>query len=377
MQRCTAYLALGLVHSLTPLKIRTLLDHFHHQPEKIFTNDGQRLRDMAGIGVKRVQAILHPDLPQKAAAAENQARANGWQIVTPAHTNYPGELLGQIHDPPLALWVAGETAAMATDGSAAVGSRKATPYGKSAATMLARELVSLGASVFSGLARGIDAAAHRGALAGSGVTVAVLGSGLDRLYPPEHRRLAREICQAGGALVSELPPGTSPLPRHFPRRNRIISGLSWGVLVVEADRLSGSLITARLGLEQGREVFAVPGNITSPASAGSNLLLAGGARLVQQGLDVLEELPPEILQRMAARAGTKEGQCGIPVVAAARRSGPEGRVLEALHLDRPRGLDELSRSLGVPPPELHRHLLCLELEGLVKMLPGSRCLRTC
>jgi len=377
MKRNTAYLALGLIPSLTPLKTRRLLDHFRGEPERIFSAEAGELCTVEGIGRKAAQAILHPALRSQAAGAERLARARGWQIVTPAHPDYPERLLGQIHDPPTALWVEGDTAALAADGIAVVGSRKATPYGKAAAGMLGCELASLGAAVFSGLARGIDAAAHRGALAGNGVTVGVLGSGLDCLYPAEHQRLAREMISAGGALVSELPPGSGPLPKNFPQRNRIISGLSWGVLVVEADRLSGSLITARLGLEQGREVFAVPGNITSPASTGANLLLAGGAKLVQRGLDAVEELPPEVRLRMAARAPEGVDEGGAVVVAAARRSGPEGKVLNALKVDSPRGLDELSRALGLPSPELSRHLLCLELEGLVKMLPGGRCIKAC
>ncbi len=377
MQRNCAYLALALIPSLGPLQTRNLLDHFLNEPERIFSSTVDELRRLDGISPGCARAILHPGLPEQAAAAERLARSRGWQIVTPAHRDYPERQLGQIHDPPPALWVVGSTSALATDGIAVVGSRKATPYGRAAAEMLSRELAFLGATVVSGLARGIDAAAHRGALAGNGVTVGVLGSGLDRLYPAEHRQLAREICRSGGAVVSELPPGSSPLPRHFPRRNRIISGLSWGVLVVEADRLSGSLITARLGLEQGREVFAVPGNITSPASAGANLLLAGGAKLVQRGLDALEELPPEVRLRMAARAPAGTGGSGTAVVAAARRRGPEGKVLEALKVDCPRSLGELSRMLDLPLPELTRHLLCLELEGLVRMLPGSRCIKAC
>lgn len=377
MKRSSAFLALGLIPSLTPLQTRCLLDHFRDEPERIFSSAFDDLCIIDGISRKSARAILHPALPEQAADAERLARVSGWQIITPAHSDYPEHLLGQIHDPPPALWVEGSSAALAADGIAVVGSRKATPYGKAAAGMLGRELASLGAAVFSGLARGIDAAAHRGALAGNGVTVGVLGSGLDCLYPPEHKRLAREICAAGGALISELPPGSSPLPQHFPRRNRIISGLSWGVLVVEADRLSGSLITARLGLEQGREVFAVPGNITSPASVGANLLLAGGARLVQRGLDVVEELPPQVRLRMAARAPDGVDVGGTVVVAAARRSGPEGKVLDALAVDCPRSLDELSRALGLPSPELTRHLLCLELEGLVRMLPGGRCIKAC
>jgi DNA processing protein len=375
MQHSTAYLALALVPSLGPLRTRALLDRFGSDPRAVFDAAPADLRAVRGLGPKTVDHLRHPGLPEQAEAARRLARDRGWRIVTPADTDYPARLLGQIHDPPPALWVDGDVTALAADGVAVVGSRKATEYGRAAARMLSRELASLGAAVFSGLARGIDGAAHRGALAGNGVTVGVLGSGLGRLYPAEHRKLAREIRAAGGAIVSELPPDTGPLPRHFPQRNRIISGLSWGVLVVEADRLSGSLITARLGLEQGREVFAVPGNITSPASAGTNQLLAGGARLVQQGLDALEELPPEARQRMARRADPSPGGNGTPVVAAARRRGPEGRLLDALSVDCPKTLEELGRGLNLAPPELHRHLLCLELEGLVRMLPGSRYLR--
>jgi len=374
MPKSCAFLALGLLPSLAPIQVRALLDHFRDDPNRMLASSEKELRAVDGIGPAAARAVLRPGLADRVAEAEAEARNRGWRILTPAQTEYPERLLGQIHDPPPALWVEGDPAALALDGIAVVGSRKATAYGREVARMMGRELAGEGAAVVSGLARGIDGMAHRGALAARGATVAVLGSGLDRVYPTEHRSLAGEICRAGGALVSELPPGSSPLPRNFPRRNRIISGLSWGVLVVEADRLSGSLITARLGLEQGREIFAVPGNITSAASVGTNLLLAGGARLVQRGCDVVEELPPEVRSRMAARArGDSRGR--VSLAAAARRSGAEGRVLGALTADTPRGVDELSRRLGLPPQDLQRHLLCLELEGLVRRLPGGGCIR--
>jgi DNA processing protein len=258
------------------------------------------------------------------------------------------------------------------------------------ARSLARDLVGRGAAVFSGLARGIDAEAHRGALEGGGVTVAVLGTGLDVVYPRENRRLADEIVERGGAVVTEMPLGSGPFPRHFPLRNRIISGLSWGVTVVEAGEKSGSLITARLGMEQGREVFAVPGNITSPTSEGSNALIAGGAKLVRGAGDVVDELPPPVRAVLEARAvdaaataagdgaaGGANGRDGDADKAkGSRLEGKTAALYGALSVDSPVGIDELAARLKMPAHELHPHLFQLELSGRARPLPGGRYVRT-
>jgi DNA processing protein len=230
-------------------------------------------------------------------------------------------------------------------------------------------------TIVSGLARGIDAAAHRGALEASGRTVAVLGTGLDEVYPRDHRKLAAEILERGGALVTQFPLGTPPVAENFPYRNRIISGLSLGVVVVEASENSGSLITARLALEQGREVFAVPGSITSRYSFGTNFLIKGaGAKLVQAWQDIVAEFPPEIAASiLPPESGKKKGagRTGEPAPPS-DLSDSERAVLELLKTDEPVHVDSLSEATGLAVSELSGVLLALEMRDLVRQLPG-RC----
>lgn len=243
-----------------------------------------RLRD-AGYGDLAAEVVRVLPAARRAIDA---ARKRGIQVVawrTPAYA----ERLTEIHDPPPVLWVRGQTAWTNAPAVAIVGSRSGSVHGLEVARRLARDLAAAGVVVVSGLARGVDSAAHRGALDAGGVTVAVLGSGVDVIYPPEHRGLSEEIC-VKGAVVSELPPGSPPLASHFPRRNRLISGLALGVIVVEASERSGSLITARLALEQGREVMAVPGNVLSARNRGAHALLKDGACLVESAEDVLSAL---------------------------------------------------------------------------------------
>jgi DNA processing protein len=252
---------------------------------------------------------------------------------------------------------------------AVVGSRRASPYGLAVARVLARDLAAAGVTVISGLARGIDAAAHGGALgAPLGRAVAVLGSGLDVIYPPEHRRLAAAVMDRG-ALVSEFPPGTPPLARNFPRRNRVISGLARGVVVVEAAAGSGSLITARLALDQGREVYAVPGPITAGGSLGTHQLLREGARLTTSAADVVEEFPADVIAKVVQ---------GLAV----RQSGPPAdlepdalEVWKSLDPGIPVAIDDLARETGLAVPALVAALLGLELRGLARALPGPRYVR--
>jgi DNA processing protein len=220
--------------------------------------------------------------------AQAETTQRGFDLVTVRDDDYP-EALGHLPDPPIVIWTHGLRSVLSRPAVAIVGSRQATPAGLEVARRLGQGLAAAGVVVVSGLARGIDAAAHRGALQGGGPTMAVLGSGLDRVYPPEHRGLAAEV-RVSGCLISELPPGTPPLPRHFPLRNRIISGLSRAVVVVEASDKSGSLITARMALEQGRDVLAVPGNVVSGCHRGCHALIKDGARLVENVEDILDEV---------------------------------------------------------------------------------------
>ncbi len=273
---------------------------------------------------------------------------------------YP-ERLKEISAPPLALFYQGDVAVLAEPQLAIVGARASTPQGLESAKGFAAELVKCGLTVTSGLALGIDGAAHRGALEAGGKTIAVCATGLDRVYPARHRTLAHEIA-ANGVLVSEFPPGTPPLPEHFPRRNRVISGLSLGVLVVEAAPESGSLITARLALEQGREVFAVPGSIHAPTSRGCHALIRQGAKLTETIHDILEELHGFVHDE-AAFADTKASP-------QPKLEPMQQRVLDALGFDAA-SFDTLVERTSLPLENLSSALLALELQGWIGVLPGG------
>lgn len=289
---------------------------------------------------------------------------SGCGVLTWHHPHYP-PLLREISDPPPVLFVQGDSGLLSSAQLAVVGSRNPSAHGRELAGEFARSLAAAGLVVTSGLAAGIDAAGHRGALAGGGATVAVLGTGLDRIYPPVHRDLAEDIARSG-ALVSEFPPGTPPRPHHFPRRNRLISGLSLGTLVVEAAARSGSLITARLALEQGREVFAVPGSIRNPLSRGCHALIRDGAKLVETVNDIVEELGP-----LAASAARTPGPAGPA------REGPAGHqgiLMELMGFD-PVPVDVLIERSGLTAEEVSSMLLVLELQGYVVATPGGQVCR--
>jgi DNA processing protein len=278
------------------------------------------------------------------------------RLVTLADAEYPGALL-QIADPPLLLFVLGDAQLLGRPGLAVVGSRNPTRRGAEDAQAFARALSDAGLTIVSGLALGIDAAAHRGGLGGRGSSVAVVGTGLDRVYPARNRELARELA-ASGALVSEFPPGTPPLPPNFPRRNRIISGLARGCLVVEAALESGSLITARFALEQGREVFAVPGSIHSPLSKGCHWLIKQGAKLVESAADVVDELGlarPAVPSTPSADAPSTHDAAQLL------------RVLDYAPFD----LDTACRLGSLTPDAASAILLRLELDGFVDRLQGG------
>jgi DNA processing protein len=283
----------------------------------------------------------------------------GNQLLTLDDDRYPA-LLREIPDPPLALFVRGNPDALARPQIAIVGSRNPTEGGRRTAAGFATDLSAAGLAVTSGLAAGIDAAAHEGALAAGGVTLAVAGTGLDRVYPARHAALAERIVERG-ALVSELPVGVAPLPAHFPRRNRIVSGLTAGTLVVEASLKSGSLITARLAAEQGREVFAIPGSIHNPLARGCHRLIRLGAKLVETAGDVLEELGPLL----------GIGACSTRRDATGPHVATGGRLLDLMGFD-PVSADELAERSGLPAGEVAGILLLLELDGWVSCVPGGR-----
>ena len=308
----------------------------------------------------------------------------GNHILTLADAAYPRQLF-DIADPPVLLYVKGEPALLSRPGIALVGARSATAAGEANAEAFARALAEQGLVVVSGLALGIDAAAHRGALAAGGAgtgTVAVIGTGIDRIYPARNAALARAIA-AAGAVVSEFPLGTPPLQHNFPRRNRLIAGLAEGVLVVEAALGSGSLITARLATETGREVFAIPGSIHSPLSRGCHRLIRDGAKLVETAEDVVEELrgrlgwpapavAPTASARGRHRRGTEPAAPAEPPPQAALALGDEtARVLDAIGHD-PTDLDTIAARCGLTVDALYAILLPLELEGRLAKLPGGR-----
>ncbi|MCP9454767.1 MAG: DNA-processing protein DprA [Nitrospira sp.] len=282
---------------------------------------------------------------------------------------YPARLKA-IADPPPLLYVTGDWPMPIEAAVAIVGGRRATPTGRVVTEQIAQELAATGIVIVSGLARGIDAAAHCGALAGKGRTIAVLGCGIDRTYPPEHRRLRRSIEEAGGAVVSELPVGAPPLAHHFPRRNRIISGLSLGVLVSEAAKESGSLITAKLALEQGREVFAVPGPVTSEAYRGSNSLIKEGAKLVESAQDIVEEILPQLrtgLLQSLARSHR-------PAVSGESLGKDDIAVYEVLSAEA-QSVDMVIERTGLAAAKVVASLLTLELSGCIRQLPGQQYVR--
>ncbi len=288
----------------------------------------------------------------------------GPAVVTYLDPQYPSRLKA-IHDPPLFLYVSGSLESVDRHAVAVVGSRHATPSGRLFTEALSRELASRGFTVVSGMARGIDAAAHKGALAAGGRTLAVLGCGIDRTYPPEHRSLRKDI-EAGGAVLSELPLGAYPHAYHFPRRNRILSGVSLGVVVTEAAARSGSLITARLAAEQGREVFAVPGSVRVEQSRGPNGLIKQGAKLVEGVEDIIEELVPQLDGPMIERLA---GHVPASGARSPKLEEDEARVFKLLSHE-PTPIDDLILQSGLPAGAVTGLLLSMELKGLVRRLPG-------
>jgi DNA processing protein len=332
-------------------------------PEAVLAASPGTWRELAGAAVAQALSAPPPLFAERLAAAQAwRAAMADHHVLVLGDAAWPPALL-QIADPPLLLYVRGNPGALAQPSLAIVGSRQATAQGKDTARAFAQALGRQGYVVVSGLAQGIDAAAHEGALASPAGTVAVVGTGLDRSYPPRHAELAARIA-AHGALVSEYAPGTPPLPEHFPQRNRIIAGLSLGTLVVEAALRSGSLITARLASEGGRDVFAVPGSIHAPQSKGCHALLKQGAKLVETAEDILEELLGPAAPRQGSLTLNANGAVG------ASQDTPVDPLLDALGPD-PVTLDALQARTGWPTPELLAKLLDFELAGQVARLPGG------
>jgi DNA processing protein len=359
LQGLAAWLRLTLIPGIGRESQRKLLNAFG-LPEQIFSASWSALESV--IGSAKAQSLLETDNKAAVEAALSWAQEPGHHILTLADTAYPPQLL-QIPDPPVLFYARGNPAVLSRPAIAVVGSRNATPQGLKAAQDFSATLAASGFCIVSGLALGIDAAAHQGALAAhQGMTTAVVGTGADRLYPARNQDLARQIIERG-AIFSEFPLGTPAAAENFPRRNRIISGLARGVLVVEAALQSGSLITARLAGEQGREVFAIPGSIHSPLSRGCHWLIRQGAKLVESAQDILEELG-ECAAAPAAPLLPQQDNAPMP-------GGVEGQVLEQLGHG-PCTLDDLAQRSGLAAEALLAVLMGLELEGRLASLPGNR-----
>ena len=365
------WIALNMIRGIGPRTANLLLDRFG-SPANVFAAGRETLL-AEGLKPTTIEQLHDTEILDKAQAEIERLETLGAQIITLADDAYPS-LLREIYDPPIALYVKGDLDAALTHPTiAVVGSRRCSTYGTNAANFLARELAAHGVTIVSGLARGIDGAAHRGTLETGGKTVGVIGTGIDVIYPKEHKKLAEEMVSKG-AVISEFPLGTPPLAQNFPYRNRVISGLCLGVLIVEASEHSGSLITARLASEQGREVFAVPGNITSQTSFGPNFLIKDGAKLVQHWRDVVEEFPPHLKESLLGvkpRPEAQETTPSQPAFEEVALSPNEQKLLAVLAADVASHIDELLLSSGLSSPELTSALLGLEMKDRIKALPGK------
>ncbi|HUN85845.1 MAG TPA: DNA-processing protein DprA [Terracidiphilus sp.] len=338
------------------------------------------LTDLEGLRLPAHAAQFIFDGKARQAAEEEWARvaAQDAQVISFGSPEYP-ERLKEIYDPPPVLWVRGATELLKRPSIAIVGTRHPSPYGTGVAEMLARDLAARRLLVVSGMARGIDTCAHKGALAARMPTLAVWGTGIDVIYPKENRKLAEEILATGGAIVSEVPTGTFPAPQNFPRRNRILSGLSIGVLVVEAGENSGTRVTARCAAEQDRDLFAVPGNVTNRNSWTPNTLIKQGAKLVATWEDVWEDLPSQVRMQLEEEGGHESK----PAATASLLPDPvlrpeEATVLEALRADESLQIDEVLELLEtqLTSSEVFTALFELEMAGRIRQLPGKNYVRT-
>ncbi len=373
------WLALHLVPGLGARNALKLIKSFG-DPERIFHASLSELRSW-GLRQAVAQAIHSGTSFEDAAEETRKVEGAGVEVVPFHDSRYPARLK-EIFGPPILLYARGRVELLSTAGVAVVGARRPTPYGMAVSQKLSRELSEAGLPIVSGMARGIDSYAHRGALQARGTTIGVLGCGVDVVYPRENKKLAAEIVERG-LLVSEFPMGATAFPQNFPIRNRVISGLSLGVMVVEAAQYSGSLITARLALDQGRDVYAIPGSIVSKPSWGANLLIKQGAKLIQESADVLEELPVEVRREAARRyqqgSDGKKVETSEPAQASlweASASPLAKKLLPQLEVDTSKHIDEIIRSCEQnSPSEILSALGELELCGVVKQLPGKHFVR--
>lgn len=358
MNETEACIALNMVPNLGPVRLRRLLEVFH-TPQRILLAKSDELRQVEKIGPEIADAIVHWSDHADLVAELDRIADFGAHVLTQADPLYP-PLLREIHNPPLVLYVWGALTEQDRHAISIVGSRKTSHYGLECAKKLAYQLAYAGLTVVSGLARGIDTAAHQGALAAKGRTIAVIGSGLMDLYPPENDALAEKIA-ASGAVVTEFPMTVAPSRETFPQRNRIVSGWSDGLLVVEAGLKSGALITAGQAADQGRSLYVVPGPIDRPTSTGSNRLIQQGAKLVMGAEDILEDLQILLPQSLGLQSTPARS---------VQLTGSEQAVYDAITQDET-PIDALIAKSGLPAGTVSSTLLLLEMKRLVKQLPGQ------
>ena len=365
------WISLNMTPQIGPRAATKLLEKFG-SAENVFHARRHELESLK-LKPESIESILKREFHEKAEEELSKVREIGGDVLNLDDGSYPF-LLREISDPPITLYVKGDwQACFDAPCVAIVGSRRCSTYGENASQMLARDLAANGICIISGLARGIDTAAHRGAIQAKGRTVAVMGTGIGQVYPKENAKLVDEILDLGGAVVSQFPLETPPIPENFPYRNRIISGLSLGVLIIEASERSGSLITARLAMEQNREVLAVPGNITSKNSFGTNYLIKSGAKLVQQWQDVVSELPSEIsaaiLPPQIDQKNQKEAK--QPERVPADLNENERKIWQMLSADEAMQIDVLLEASELSFGDLNAVLVNLDLRDLIRVLPGN------
>jgi DNA processing protein len=375
----TAWMALTLTPGMGPTRIWKAMNRLG-AAERLFEAS---LTELEGLGMPAQSAQFCFEGKARAAAEDELKRVAeaGGSVLTPEDEAYP-DRLREIYDPPAVLWIRGNVELLARPGIAVVGTRQPSPYGAGMAELLSRDLANRRLIILSGMARGVDTAAHKGAIEAGGKTIAVWGTGIDVIYPKENKKLAESIVTSGGTIVSEYPLGTFPAPQNFPIRNRILSGMSVGVLVIEAAEYSGTRITARCAMEQNRDVYAVPGNVTNKNAWGPNTLIKQGAKLTATWEDVWEDLPSQIrlaLEDEMAAAGPGESKAGGTASLFNDTPLPEHEriVFDKLRHDESMQLDELIEQLEATlgSPEIFAALFELELAGRVRQLPGKNYVR--
>jgi DNA processing protein len=353
-----ACIALNMVSGVGPIRMRRLMEAFG-SPQKILGTNSTQLRKVEGIGAEVAEAISSWESTIDLGAELALMEKHGARALTQNDPEYP-EPLREIHDPPIVLYIIGSILESDKNAVGVVGTRKPSHYATETTKKLSYQLAYAGLTVVSGLARGIDTAAHQAALAAKGRTIAVIGSGLAQIYPPENKELAVKI-STSGAIVSEYPMNRKADRQTFPMRNRIISGMGFGILVIEAGAKSGALISANQAAEQGRSIYAVPGRIDNPGAMGSNRLIQQGARLIMSAQDILEDLGMLFSQEPELR----------PTPRPQNLNTSEEAIYEAIGVDEP-SYDDIAVKSGLPISEVSSTLLALEMRKLIKQLPGGR-----